>query len=99
VLVPIQANHFPLPPPHDEAYWICRCEGFRVDSATGDVGLVIGLRYGSRVDRPDWLVIRGRRFGRRWSRLVPVEQIRELRVAERRIVLAVTPAAGAGSRF
>jgi hypothetical protein len=39
---------------HD--YWLCRCEGFRVDAPTGSLGLVEAVRFGARLDRPDELL-------------------------------------------
>jgi hypothetical protein len=75
------------------SYALARCEGFEVDSPTGLVGLVEGLRFVSRIDRPDLLEVRGGRFGRQLL-LVPVEQVEEVRVAEELVLVrgALTPA-------
>jgi hypothetical protein len=42
----------------DHDYWLCRCEGFRVDAPTGRLGLVEAVRFGARLDRPDELLVR-----------------------------------------
>jgi hypothetical protein len=75
------------------SYALARCEGFEVDSPTGLEGFVEGLRFISRIDRPDLLEVRGRRFGRQLL-LVPVEQVEEVRVAEELVLVrgALTPA-------
>jgi hypothetical protein len=41
----------------DSDYWLCRCEGFLVDSPAGRVGVVEGARFRSRLDRPDLLAV------------------------------------------
>ena len=71
----------------DRNYQLSRCVGFRVESPAGEVGVVVGLRFGSLLDRPDLLeVCRGR--WRRRSALVPVEAVERIRFEERRISLA-----------
>jgi hypothetical protein len=68
------------------AYWLCRCEGFRVEAPEGRVGLVDGVRFRTRLDRPDVLLVR---VGRLRHRLlsVSVAEIAELLPAEGRIIL------------
>jgi hypothetical protein len=70
----------------DWAYWLCRCEGFRVEAPEGCVGLVDGVRFRTRLDRPDVLLVR---VGRLRHRLlsVSVAEIAELLPAEGRIIL------------
>lgn len=48
--------------PNRTDYRLCRCEGFEVDSPTRRVGVVDGLRYHSRSDRPDVLEVRAGRL-------------------------------------
>src|SRR3989442_1095684 len=44
--------------PPDRDYWLSRCEGFLVESPTGRcVGVVAGLRFDLRIDRPDLLEV------------------------------------------
>ena len=72
-------------------YLLSRCEGFDVESEDGAVGYVEGLRFGSRIDRPDLLEVRGGRLGRQLL-LVPIEHVAEIRIAEQRVLLSTTPA-------
>ena len=83
---------FPRPLVWDRDYWLCRCEGFRVDSATGRVGVVSDVRFDSRVDRPDELVVRGGPFGNRVT-VISVREVADILPRQERIVLR--PSAGA----
>jgi hypothetical protein len=74
----------------DRSYSLARCEGFEVDSPTGPVGFVEGLRFVSRIDQPDLLEVRGGRFGRQHL-LIPVEQVKEIRANEERVLVRSTP--------
>jgi hypothetical protein len=65
---------------------LARCEGFQVDSPHGLVGFVEGLRFGSRIDQPDLLEVRGGRFGRQLL-LIPIEAIEEISPADERLVV------------
>lgn len=65
-------------------YWLCRCEGFRVATASRTLGTVTGVRYGARVDRPDLLELRTT-FGQR--RLLDVEEVERIDGQTREIVL------------
>ena len=76
----------PRTPVLDPDYWLCRCEGFRVDSSAGRVGFVEEVRFRSRLDRPDALAVRTGFLGRRLL-LVPVEEVEELAPREGRLVL------------
>jgi hypothetical protein len=71
-------------------YRLCRCEGFEVDSPTRRVGVVDGLRYQSRIDRPDLLEIRAGPFGRQIL-LIPVEEVDQILFEEGRLILRSTP--------
>jgi hypothetical protein len=80
--------------PHDGGdrdYALARCEGFVVDSPEGPVGLVEGLRFVSRIDRPDLLEVRGGRLGRRLL-LIPSDQVEEVRLDEERVLVRSAPA-------
>jgi hypothetical protein len=75
----------------DRSYSLARCEGFEVDSPTGPVGFVEGLRFFSRIDQPDLLEVRcGGRFGRRLL-LIPIEQVEDVQVTEGRVFVRSTP--------
>jgi hypothetical protein len=75
--------------PRDSAYgrdyWLHRCEGFRVESAKGEVGTVKGLRFKGSTE-PDFLEVRTGLFGRRVL-LIPVERVEEIVPKEKRVVL------------
>ena len=75
--------------PRDSAYgrdyWLHRCEGFRVESAGREIGIVRGLRFKGSLE-PDLLEVRAGLFGRRVL-LIPVEQVEELVPKEKRVVL------------
>lgn len=74
----------------DRSYSLARCEGFRVDSPTGPVGFVEGLRFVSRIDQPDLIEVRGGRFGRQLL-LIPIEQVEDVQVAEERVFVRSAP--------
>jgi hypothetical protein len=56
---------FPRPVGFDEDYWLCRCEGYRVETPERRLGVVAEIRYRTRIDRPDELVVYGGLFGNR----------------------------------
>lgn len=76
----------------DRSYSLARCEGFEVESPAGVIGFVEGLRFASRIDRPDLLEVRGGRFGRQLL-LIPSEEVEEIRVAEERVLVRGVPEA------
>ena len=69
---------------------LAQCEGFDVGAPGGPVGFVEGLRFGSRIDCPDVLEVRGGRFGRQLL-LVPIDEVDEIHLADRCLVLRTTP--------
>jgi hypothetical protein len=71
-------------------YWLRRCEGFVVETATRRIGRVVGIRYGKSQDEPEALAVRAGRFGRS-SLLVSVEDVERVDSAERRVVVADPP--------
>jgi hypothetical protein len=69
-------------------YWLSRCRGFRVDAAGGRRWHVGAVLFGSRLDRPDFLVIRqGALRPRRAT--VPVDDVVEIDPPDRRLRLAL----------
>lgn len=70
----------------DRSALLTRCEGFRVDSPVGPVGFVEGLRFGSRIDAPDLLEVRGGRLGRELL-LIPIEAVEEISQEDERLVV------------
>jgi hypothetical protein len=69
-------------------YWLCRCEGFRVEAAGRRLGTVRGLRYGARVDLPDLLEMRTM-LGHR--QLLRVEEVERIDGQSRQIVMRRDP--------
>ena len=70
----------------DRDYWLGRCEGYRVESSRRRLGTIEALRFESRADRPDALVVRGGMFRRR-TILVPVGDVLEILPREHRILV------------
>jgi hypothetical protein len=81
---------FPRPILFDRDYWLCRCQGFRVDSPVGRVGSVEEVRFGSRLDRPDTIVVCTGLFGIRQLR-VPVSEVEQVAPGQERLVLRSAP--------
>jgi hypothetical protein len=75
----------------DRMALLARCERFQVDSPVGLVGFVDGVRFGSRIDAPDFLEVRGGRLGRELL-LIPIEAVEEISPGhERLVVRGVSP--------
>ncbi len=87
---PLDKLEFPSAVRFDHAYWLCRCEGFHVDWPGGRRGTVEEVRFGSRHDRPDVLVVRVGRFRRR-RLLVPADEVVSLSPRERHVLLSADP--------
>ena len=68
----------------DRWYWLRRCEGFRVEAEGHELGRVACVRYGSRLDRPDEIVVQSGRLRRRLQALA-VEDVEGVS-AEQRLV-------------
>lgn len=71
---------------YDHDYWLSRCKDFQVFSPQGPLGVVQEIRYSSRQDRPDVLVVRSGLFGRRVL-VIAVERVQEIIPREQRILL------------
>jgi hypothetical protein len=71
----------------DADYWLSRAEGFAVHSPSlGRVGIVEELHFYSRHDRPDELLVRTGRFGRR-SVVVATDDVETVLPREKRLIL------------
>lgn len=81
---------FPRTLSFDADYWLCRCEGFKVERAGRPLGIVEEVHYRSRPDRPDVLVVRGGRLGTR-SFEVTVDEIDKLLPRQGRVLLRSAP--------
>lgn len=71
-------------------YWLCRSEGFRVDSPDGRFGLVEAVMFRTRPDEPDALIVRAGVLGRRLV-IVPIQDVEEVLPRKERIVLKRLP--------
>jgi hypothetical protein len=76
-------------------YWLGRCTGFTVEANGRPCGRVEWLRYASRVDRPDALVVRTGRLRRR-RLIVRADDVREIDPWLERVYVR-SAAAGDGS--
>jgi hypothetical protein len=81
---------FPRPLAWDRDYWLCRCEGFKVDAPAGRLGFVEAVRFGSRLDRPDELLVRGGILGNR-RLVVAVADVDEVLPLQQLVILLHTP--------
>jgi hypothetical protein len=77
-------------PGFDTDYWLCRCEGFVVDTPEQWLGIVEWLVFRSRHDRPDALAIRTGHVLHR-SVLIAVGDVETVLPEEGRITLAANP--------
>jgi len=75
----------PSPFTLDQEYWLAHCQGFRVDSDTGRIGLVEKVCT-TPTGHPDLLVPRPGRLGRR-RLLVAAEEVTAVAPREGRIVV------------
>ena len=74
-------------PPSDRDYWLTRCDGFLVEAPAGcSVGVVEGVRFGSRIDRPEQLEVAVGRIRPRLL-LVPVDEVEYVSGEQQLIVL------------
>lgn len=86
---------------------LARCEGFRVESADGYVGVVEALRYApsTKWDRPSELAVRPTDLAVHAGRssktllIIPLAEIEEVFVTERRVVLRPSPRIAATERM
>ncbi len=73
------------PEPGERDYELHRCHGFDVYSGEERLGVVEGVVYGARLDRPDVIEVRSGRFGR--PLLVPVEDVEAIEPEEGAVVV------------
>jgi hypothetical protein len=89
---------FPRPLSWDHDYWLCRCRGFRVDSPAGCIGRVEDVRFGSRLDRPDLLLVRSGLLAKRLLS-VPVSEVEQVVPLQLRLSLRSAPPHTQGRRW
>lgn len=71
-------------------YWLCRSEGFRVDTPEGRYGMVEAVMFRVRPDEPDALIVRSGMLGRRLV-IVPIEDVSDVVPRRQRIELRRVP--------
>jgi hypothetical protein len=71
-------------------YWLCRCEGFRVESPEGKFGLVEAVMFRIRPDEPDALIVRAGVLGRKLV-IVPIEDVTDIVPRRQRVMLKRVP--------
>jgi hypothetical protein len=72
----------------ERAYWLRRCEGFRVRDSSGVLGHVDSVRFLRELEEPDTLVVLNKRWPRREC-MIAVSEIAEIAPERREIMLAV----------
>ena len=75
------------PEPGERDYELHRCQGFEVYAGQERLGVVEGILYGSRWDRPDVLEVRTGRYGRRHPLFVPVEDVEAIEPDEAAVIV------------
>ncbi len=75
------------PEPGERDYELHRCQGFEVYAGQERLGVVEGILYGSRSDRPDVLEVRTGRYGRRHPLFVPVEDVEAIEPDEAAVIV------------
>jgi hypothetical protein len=71
-------------------YWLCHCDGFAVETREREIGVVEEVRFASRHDCPDDLIVRVGRLRPR-PLAVPVDEVEALYAREQRVVLRRDP--------
>jgi hypothetical protein len=75
-----------VPQDSNREYWLSRCDHFTVYAGDRILGAVDGMRFASRLDRPDFLEVRCGRLGRQVL-LVSVDDVEAVEPEEKAIVL------------
>lgn len=70
----------------DRGYWLNRCQGFEVMAHGLRVGTITEVRYVSRADVPDLIVVRTGRL-RPYLHLIPVDQVERIDADSARLEL------------
>ena len=75
------------PEPGERDYELNRCQGFEVYAGQERLGVVEGILYGSRSDRPDLLEVRTGRFSRSNPLFVPVEDVEAIEPGQAAVIV------------
>ena len=87
---PDQEANDPTRSSYGPDYWLHRCHGFLVETATKRIGRISGIRFGDNPNRPAVLEIRVGLFGRTHL-LVSVDDIDQIHPEQRRLILTDPP--------
>jgi hypothetical protein len=72
--------------PRERDYRLARSQGFAVFAGAHPLGVVEGVRYHSRTDRPDVLEVRSGRFNQRLL-LIPVSEVETINPDEEAVIV------------
>lgn len=72
-------------------YWLGHCEGFRVQSPEGEVGVVESVVYAADAGRPTYLAVTGGRLRLRTA-LVPCSEVVSINARQTRLDVQARPA-------
>ena len=72
--------------PLDREYWLAHCEGYRVDSPGGRVGLVEAVRRAEGGEQPQSLAVLAGMYGRR-RLIIPMTEVETIVPSARRLSL------------
>lgn len=75
----------------DRNHRLSHCAGFAVFDPGGRIGVVRKLEFGLRSDRPDFLAVRRWQGFRRSTIRIPVEQVVEIDLEQRRVLVHGAP--------
>jgi hypothetical protein len=81
----------------EQAYWLANCHGFAVERGGRRLGVVVDVRFQSRVDRPDELIMRRGRL-RRTPIALPVGEVATIRPERETVELVPRPRPRRGGR-
>jgi hypothetical protein len=76
----------PIPAQGEQAYWLRRCQGFRVDSEGRRIGIVEDVLYGAEHDRPSAFLVRTGIFKRKLE-AISLEHVEAIYLREQRLSL------------
>jgi hypothetical protein len=74
----------------DTDYWLGHCQGYRVDSPSGRVGIVDDVLFRTDLLRPDTILIRSGLFGTHLTP-VPIDDVVEIAPRTEQIMLRDRP--------
>ena len=83
----------------DADYWLGHCEGFRVECREKPVGVVENVRFQTRIDRPDELIVRCGGLSRRTLVVIAADEVAVIVPGEQRLRVKHRPQAPTRERL